>query len=667
LDDAYVGEYNLGACDMTIYNEKNGLSLFTGASDAQGDSLSLRSINGVQITQWPHALALPTGILHIAQNGQVTYDDQGGLSGHPQPGQVLENGALTYTLWDGELESPVYNASISLSGVAGGAQSTSFGVNTPAGAGGVAVLGSAITQGDPQGHFEIFGGYLVLSSAGAVNASGAYSLTLDNGDIWGVDMLPDTAHVINASQFNQAIEEAKPRITAQSQAIVIRDGSVVGSLEERILIQSAIGGGALVDPNLGASDSAYDDAARADFTGAHLVIRPETPLGAEIRGRMECLGCDNVKLSGLRFTTHVAPSEPLGYYYDDNTSGDPSKTADYTDRALCSTTRALQITVNANHSHRGYVIVEDCSFGAPSGVAPGHFCQSIQARYSSVVLQGNDFNRCWSAVALLDLDRARLVDNLFRDYLEDCVQAVYHIEAGTIRIEASNNYFLEPMVSQTWAGAHCDAIQLGTPADTRNYSIYYSNNIVAMMSGSYTAGTQPAVVSGGTISHTSVRATQGFFSNFGSSLAQASGTIRNNFVMINAYWGINVDNGNGVDVYNNTVVRDFTSTPKPFDLTEAFFNFRGDCINCSASGNICANLTAEPGASVTMSNNYTALDSKSQLTNSYGVCFEGAFTYSNGSVNVPLDTSSRAAARASVDSIFAPKAGGPGQGRGHLA
>ena len=609
---------------MTIYSEKNSFSLLSGASDPDGDTITVRRIDGAVISSWPHTVALTTGTAQVMENGVVTYDDGGDTSGHPTGGQSAGNGSFTYTLWDGQDESPVYTASLTLSGIAASSLSAEFGANTKAGAGGVPVAGAAITNGDAQGYFEITGGELGISSAGEGNVAGLYALTLDNGDIWNVDVIADMYHVKTSAQLNTAVNEAKSQISNRKVTIVIRDGSVVGAAGEVLNYLSVLGGGALVDPNNGASDASYDDAAYADFTGGHLVIKAETVGGADIRAQMALYGCDGVKLQGLNFSTHVETWKPQGYYYADNTSGNSSAYADYLNRGDCESVRALTITTNGSHTTRGYVIVEDCTFGAPAGIAAGHFCQAIQARYSSVVLQGNDFDRVWLGVKLQDLDRARLVNNLFRNYLEDCVQAVYHVESGTIRIEASNNYFLEPMYAPDWAGAHCDGIQLGTGADVRNYSIYYSGNYLLMMNGSYTAGSRVAPYSGGTITHTTPRQTQGFFSNHQSSSSQVSGTIQNNFIVISAYWAIAVDNGNGLNVRKNTVLRDFTSQPYTQNGSEALFNFVADCVNCSAEKNITGNLVAQ-GGGVTLSDNYSALDSQSQLTNSYNGCFQGSF------------------------------------------
>ncbi|RMF00884.1 MAG: hypothetical protein D6773_10835, partial [Alphaproteobacteria bacterium] len=63
------------------------------------------------------------------------------------------------------------------------AGSTVFGALTRAGEGGVPVTGTSITSGDPNGHWQVSGGYLSPSAAGAGNISGSYSLTLDDSSV----------------------------------------------------------------------------------------------------------------------------------------------------------------------------------------------------------------------------------------------------------------------------------------------------------------------------------------------------------------------------------------------------------------------------------------------------------------------------------------------------
>lgn len=101
---------------MTTYAEKNSTSLLTGATDADGDTITVRRINGTQIASWPVTVDLTFGEVSVTEAGAITFDDEGSTSGHPGGGQTQANGFFTFTLWDGVLESPEYTATVTLEG-----------------------------------------------------------------------------------------------------------------------------------------------------------------------------------------------------------------------------------------------------------------------------------------------------------------------------------------------------------------------------------------------------------------------------------------------------------------------------------------------------------------------------------------------------------------------
>lgn len=102
---------------MTIYVERNSLTLLNGATDPDGDPISVRRLNGTLISSWPHIVDLTIGSVIVAQDGTVTFDDEQSTSQLPGGGQTVANGSFTFRLWDGALESPTYTASVSLSGM----------------------------------------------------------------------------------------------------------------------------------------------------------------------------------------------------------------------------------------------------------------------------------------------------------------------------------------------------------------------------------------------------------------------------------------------------------------------------------------------------------------------------------------------------------------------
>lgn len=102
---------------MATYQEKSNFTLLTGSNDPDGDTISVRRINGTQISSWPATVNLTTGTASVAETGAVTFDDGGSTAGHPTGGQSLSNGSFTFTLWDGSAESSVYTATITLEGL----------------------------------------------------------------------------------------------------------------------------------------------------------------------------------------------------------------------------------------------------------------------------------------------------------------------------------------------------------------------------------------------------------------------------------------------------------------------------------------------------------------------------------------------------------------------
>ncbi len=103
---------------MTTYNERNSFSLLTGSSDFDNDPLTVRQVDDVVITEWPHIIDLATGCIEIQEDGTVTFDDKNRPDLNPNVGEPLDLGSFTYTLWDGEDETDPSTATITLYGTA---------------------------------------------------------------------------------------------------------------------------------------------------------------------------------------------------------------------------------------------------------------------------------------------------------------------------------------------------------------------------------------------------------------------------------------------------------------------------------------------------------------------------------------------------------------------
>ncbi len=102
---------------MTVYIEKNNLTLLAGSSDPDGDPITVRRIDGVLPPSWPHTISLGIGSVEITEAGIVTYDDSDDSSQHPGLGETTLSGSFSFTLWDGQSESPTYTSTITLNGV----------------------------------------------------------------------------------------------------------------------------------------------------------------------------------------------------------------------------------------------------------------------------------------------------------------------------------------------------------------------------------------------------------------------------------------------------------------------------------------------------------------------------------------------------------------------
>lgn len=106
---------------MATYPEEAGQTLLTGATDPDGDPISVYRVNGA-VVDWstsPHRVSLTKGAADIWSDGTVAYDDGGTSTGHPSTGEILANGAFSFTLWDGIAESPVYTCNLELAASSG--------------------------------------------------------------------------------------------------------------------------------------------------------------------------------------------------------------------------------------------------------------------------------------------------------------------------------------------------------------------------------------------------------------------------------------------------------------------------------------------------------------------------------------------------------------------
>lgn len=111
---------------MTLWAIKLSPQMVDAFFDPDGDPVTVKKING-SIVDWPsqpgglYDVTMPHGTLKVSKdwvNETCYYDDEGTVSGHPQPGNKLTEGTFTYTLTDGTTEVGPWTVTLSLSGIA---------------------------------------------------------------------------------------------------------------------------------------------------------------------------------------------------------------------------------------------------------------------------------------------------------------------------------------------------------------------------------------------------------------------------------------------------------------------------------------------------------------------------------------------------------------------
>ena len=100
-----------------------------------------------------------------------------------------------------------------------------FGNLTSAGYGGVSVDGASITSGDTSGHWQIVGGVLSPSAAGATADLnlGPYDLALDDETTYNISVVPDAYSV--APSTNESQLELTSEGASLGQSVLLRDGT----------------------------------------------------------------------------------------------------------------------------------------------------------------------------------------------------------------------------------------------------------------------------------------------------------------------------------------------------------------------------------------------------------------------------------------------------------
>ena len=632
---------------MAIYSERNANSILTFATDPEGAPMFISKVNGDPGLVGAAVGLSIGGAATVAFDGTVTYDDTG-LPTVPVGTELADS--LIATVSDGLNEVDV-TVNLEILGITDvSAVSAEFGALTRAGAGGIAVTGTSITSGDPAGYFAISGGLLSVSSSGQGQVSGLYVLGLDDGSQIEIQVIANRFDVANDAEFFVALSAAEAINPLTDYEVVIRDGTILGAPLQPFNVIQIVMGGSLNDVNEGAANSAYDIDAVATFSGGSITIRPETKYGATISGAMSLIGCDKILIKDVLFDNAAPDSEPATVIYSDaNNFFGPSS---YSFHIKIAEDGWMPEPV------RGVVILDGCRFTSPPNKYPGRWAPGIVAReFGTVIVQDCDFEFLYRGAHGFNLDRWTLIRNTFRNLMEDHMRCFGNTEpkATPVRFEVVNNTIMPVIDDVDFAGAHVDCVQVGTTLDARDLDVF--------VHGNYFYTPVPARVYPGEVS---VRQTQGMFSDFKTSSANWGGEVSNNFMCVATAWGIGVDNGNFLVVKNNTVIRDTLSVPNFYTTPRIFFYT--DSTSCVAQNNITGSMVTQPGAGAVLVDNFADLDHAALAGQySYAAVFNGPFGFDGDrGATFNVDLTDATTVRASIDSIFAPKVGGAGEGKGHL-
>ena len=173
-----------------------------------------------------------------------------------------------------------------------------FGALTPAGAGGVPVAGNAITTGDPGGHWEISGGMLVPSAAGAGALAGVYPLAFDNGDTLDV-MIEDDKASVRVDEIT-AVFAALP-LSARGLLVQDGDGRSLGRLR---LVPKAFENEMVMEPANWLEDDDQRQSVRPVTLGG-LTIGGDATNAAQLR-------MENLTIQGFEFQMEQGSGESEG-------------------------------------------------------------------------------------------------------------------------------------------------------------------------------------------------------------------------------------------------------------------------------------------------------------------------------------------------------------------
>ncbi len=541
-------------------------------------------------------------------------------------------------------------------------QSVSFGTLTIAAAGGYnlvpatgTITAASITAGNGAGHWQITAsGQITPTVTGdtADLASSPYTLTVAVSDGMATDTAAITINtetrtydVRTKSELEAALAAAEALDNTADYTVYLRDdATVAGANIYGITMQ-----GTLVDANEGATESTYDFSATSTFTGGSVLLSARTAYAPEVSAQLHILGSTGIIISGLTFTG--VPSSD-SYNRDDGGVN--------TDELAAATHYQVLVSDTVAYPAESMVIFKNNRFGGYAvNQNPLRWGQGVRVDIAdTAILEDNDFDGVYLGAVFASVKRAVARRNTIERQLVDGLRAMGNDAAdltafSTARTEFTSNTIWKMSSSTDWAGAHADGIQIGTTLDDVPFDVLLMRNYIYLP---VEPVTYPSL--------TEERTSQGIYMDDTASNVPIDGLVAENLVVTTAKAGIHTWFGT-LEIRNNTLIKDTLHQESSGNINGASVIRVNDGTSHDIHDNIADTLSAEGGT-------YTEHDDyrinhrvASGNSTSFYDSFNGPFSGGTYGPTWSADETSASALRASLDSIFAPKAGTLAVSRGY--
>lgn len=459
--------------------------------------------------------------------------------------------------------------------VAGAPVSTAtfyFGALTPAGQAGI----PATSLVDSTGHFVLTAGRVVLSATGdAVNlTSSPYSVTLNGAEVT-IEAVPNAISVSTLAQAQAAIASFQSTPTVDSTVLMRNGDDWPYDGVNYASFTTAAMNGVFSDVNsagfvTAVTAQAYNADAVATLTGGTITVRPDTPLGATIRCRLQTHSNARIIFSGVSFeSVALADSRNLteglpavtGANVIDNSAStfmilagtsvaSPTGTTFFKSCRLGGKAFGTPSTRYGSYvrsSSVGRLVFEDCDFDGYFHGCNGAATRHYLIRRCSSQRKIGDFARCFGTLSATTGDVNTPV------YWE----FVKNTELNLVGSNTGDG-------GEHWGAYHSDYTQTGTGLDQVNvqmidaYSIHYAemdrSDPTSRIQAYYNGTLGRPNFAGVDFSTYPRRRSQGSFSNYLSSGKRRIGTIYKSAYVSNCRNGIINGGTDQMDIINSMVL-----------------------------------------------------------------------------------------------------------------